>query len=115
MELAERAYGGVMSALLRLTGRSVAAGVVLIAVLLVAVQYYRVLRSDAALSQKLSSARDDIAHLRTLRARQLAEIRRLNDPRGAIPEIHDRLRLVGKNEALIYVERPPSPTPSLAP
>jgi len=33
------------------------------------------------------------------------EIRRLSDPRGAVPEIHDRLHLVGDKEAIIYLKR----------
>ena len=36
-----------------------------------------------------------------------------SDPRGAIPEIHDKLRLVGKREEIIYVRgvAPETPAP----
>jgi hypothetical protein len=35
----------------------------------------------------------------------------LSDPRGALPEIHDRLRLVRPGEVLIFVSPAPSPAP----
>jgi hypothetical protein len=43
----------------------------------------------------------------------MEDIRRLSDPRGVVPEIHDRLRLVGANEMFIYVQGSATPAPSL--
>jgi hypothetical protein len=37
------------------------------------------------------------------------DIKRLSDARGAVPEIHDRLHLVGDHEAIIYVKRGHAP------
>lgn len=101
-----------MNILLRFMGRSVVVCVILAVALLLVVQYYRAFRSSLDLSRKLAVTQREIANLHALRSRQLTEIRRLEDPHGAIPEIHDRLRLVGKNEELIYVQAPPSPQPS---
>ena len=46
---------------------------------------------------------------------QQRELRRLRDPQGAVPEIHDRLRLVRPNETLIFVFPKPAPVTSTAP
>lgn len=101
-----------MNAFLRLLGRSGTVLVIAACVLLIAVQYLHVLRHVLSLARELTNAQREIADLRALRARQLSEIRRLSDPQGAIPEIHDRLRLVKNNETLIYVESAPTPLPS---
>jgi hypothetical protein len=93
-----------MNVLLRLLGRSVVALLVSACVLLIAVQYFHVIHHTVMLARELTSAQREIADLRALRARQLSEIRRLSDPHGSIPEIHDQLRYVGKNETLIYLE-----------
>ena len=51
--------------------------------------------------------------LQTKRDEQLRQIKRLSDPSGSIPDIHDRLHLVGDHEAIIYLKRhdagPPNP------
>ena len=57
------------------------------------------------------AAKFTLASLRAKERRQLRTIARLSDPRGAIPEIHDKLRLVGPHEELIFLEGLPSPTP----
>ncbi|HTV72956.1 MAG TPA: hypothetical protein VME66_04535 [Candidatus Acidoferrales bacterium] len=100
-----------MKALLRVIGRCIALAVVFACAMLVAVQYWRLFEQNLSLSAQFASAEQDVTALRTLREQQLREIRRLSDPQGAIPEIHDRLRMVGKNEALIYVIPPPTETP----
>jgi hypothetical protein len=41
------------------------------------------------------------------RERRIATIKRLEDPRGAIPEIHDRLHLALPNESIIYLKKQP--------
>ena len=45
----------------------------------------------------------EFAHRKRSEERQ---IRRLMDPQGAVPEIHDRLHLVGPHETIIYVKPP---------
>jgi hypothetical protein len=100
-----------MEALLRVAGRCIALAVVFACTTLVAVQYWRLFEQNLSLSSQFALVQHDVTALRTLREQQLREIRRLSDPQGAIPEIHDRLRMVGKNEALIYVVAPPTDAP----
>jgi cell division protein FtsB len=80
-------------------------------VVLVGVQFARAIGQNLAAARQLSLIRSDITTLERRRAEQQRELRRLADPQGAIPEIHDRLRLVRPNETLIFV----SPVPSAAP
>jgi cell division protein FtsB len=56
-----------------------------------------------------------MAALERRRDDQQRELRRLRDPQGAVPEIHDRLRLVRPNETLIFVFPKPAPVTSTAP
>ena len=91
--------------LIRGLSRIGVACVIVFAVSLVGVQYVRVIGRNVALSRELRAAQSDVASLKVKRARQLREIRRLSDPRGAVPEIHDRLRLVAAKEAIIYLKR----------
>lgn len=95
---------------LRAAGRLLTAGVVLLVVALVVVQFARAIRENVIAARQLSSIRADIAALTRQRADQERELRRLRDSEGAIPEIHDRLRLVRPNETLIFV----SPQPAAA-
>ena len=101
-----------MSPVVRLAGRIVAAGIALLVVGLVAVQFARAIGENVAAAHELSSIRADIAALSKRRDEQQRELTRLRDPQGAIPEIHDRLRLVRPNEALIFVSPQPDATPS---
>ena len=90
--------------LLRLASRT---GVICVAVTLlsvVGVQYAKIIGRNVALSRELHGVDRDIAGLRQKRARQVRDVRRLSDPRGAVPEIHDRLHLVGDKEAIIYLK-----------
>ena len=96
---------------LRLAGRIVAVGIALLVVGLVGVQFARAVGENVAAVHQLSSIRADIAALQRRRDEQQRELRRLRDPQGAIPEIHDRLRLVRPNEALIFVSPQPAATP----
>jgi hypothetical protein len=93
------------STLVRTVSRIGVAVVIVCAVSLVGVQYARVIGRNVALARELHAVQSDVAALKVKRARQLREIRRLSDPRGAVPEIHDRLRLVGDKEAIIYLKR----------
>jgi cell division protein FtsB len=88
-----------------------AAGVALSLVVLIAVQFARAIGQNVAAARQLSLIREDITALERRRVEQRREVHRLSDPQGAIPEIHDRLRLVRPNESLIFV----SPVPSAAP
>jgi hypothetical protein len=62
------------------------------------------------MAHELSTVNSDIDALRLRHEEQLRELHRLEDPDGAIPEIHDRLRLVRPNEAIIFVSPAPPAT-----
>jgi cell division protein FtsB len=94
---------------LRFAGRITAAALALLVVTLVAVQFARAIGENLAAAHELASIRSDITSLQRRRDEQRRELRRLRDPQGAIPEIHDRLRLVGPNEVLIFVSPQPAP------
>jgi len=96
---------------LRLAGRIAAAGIAVLVVGLIAVQFARAIGENVSAARQLSSIRADIAALQKRRDEQQRELQRLHDPQGAIPEIHDRLRLVRPNEALIFVSPQPAATP----
>jgi hypothetical protein len=91
-------------AALRLGAR---AGVVLfigaLALMFVA-QYVHIIHRNVAYALELRDVQRDIAVLEKKRIGQQREIARLSDPEGAIPEIHDRLHLVGDHEAIIYLK-----------
>ncbi|GAC1403740.1 MAG: hypothetical protein NVSMB64_05890 [Candidatus Velthaea sp.] len=90
---------------LRLVGRI---GVVCVAVSfisLVGLQYARIIGKNVALAQELHGVDVDVHMLQAKRIEQERTIRRLSDPRGAIPEIHDKLHLVGDHEAIIYLKK----------
>lgn len=72
---------------------------------LVAVQYARIVERNIAYIQQVHAVESDIGALQAKRDEQLRRIQRLSDPRGAIPEIHDRLHFVGDHEAIIYLKR----------
>ncbi len=95
----------------RLLGRVSATLVALVIFTLVGVQFARVIHQNIALAEDLSSTQTDISALQARKQWQVRELQRLSDPEGAVPDIHDRLRLVRHNEAIIFV----SPAPSSAP
>jgi cell division protein FtsB len=103
------------SLVLRLFGRLGAAAIALLVFTLVAIQFARVVDQNVALASELSSTQNEIEQLQARRAWQMRELRRLEDPQGAIPEIHDRLRLVRSNEEIVLVSPAPSPTTSPTP
>ncbi len=96
----------------RFLGRLGAATVALLVFTLVAVQFARVIDENVVLAHELSSTDHDITQLQARRQWQLRQLRRLEDPEGAIPEIHDRLRLVRPNEAIVLVSPLPSSSPT---
>lgn len=76
------------------------------------VQYWNAIARNFSLSGELARTRTQIAELDERRNEQRREIRRLQDPEGAIPEIHDRLHLVGPRETLIFLRGAPTPAPT---
>jgi hypothetical protein len=96
-----------MRPVIRFAGRMTAVAIALLVVTLVGVQFARAIGENLAAAHELSSIRTDISALDKRR-----ELVRLRDPQGAIPEIHDRLRLVRPNEAIIFVSPQPAATPS---
>lgn len=98
--------------LLRFFGRFTAVALALLVSTLVGVQFARVLGENVAMAHELSAVRSDITTLEKRRDVQRQELLRLEDPEGTVPEIHDRLRLMRPNEAMIFISTPkPSPTP----
>jgi cell division protein FtsB len=92
-------------------GRVGAAGIGVSVIALAGIQFGRIVSENVTMSRHLSSVQTQIATMQKREGEQRAEIHRLQNPEGAIPEIHDRLRLVRADEAIIFV----SPGPSLAP
>ncbi len=70
----------------------------------VGLQYVRIIDKNLALAEQLGATQSDVLRLEAKRAEQDREIRRLSDPLGAIPEIHDRLHLVRDRETIIYLK-----------
>ena len=99
----------IRPALIRLLGRIGVVAVALVAFSVIGVQYARVIGHNLALANDLHHVEGDVVALRAKRERQQRDIRRLSDPHGAVPEIHDRLHLVGDHEAIIYLKRGPQP------
>jgi len=93
-----------VATMLRLLSRIGVVCVALVAISLIGVQYARAIGHNVALAHELRSVEGDVAALKAKRAAQGGKIRRLSDPRGAVPEIHDRLHLVGDKEAIIYLK-----------
>jgi septal ring factor EnvC (AmiA/AmiB activator) len=94
-------------------GRAITAAVVLLVASLIVVQFVRAIGQNVAAAHQLSSLQTDIAALERQRDEQQRELRRLRDPEGAVPEIHDRLRLVRPNEAMVFIS--PAPAPAATP
>jgi cell division protein FtsB len=87
------------------------AGIAVAVVALAGIQFARVIAETVTMSNHLATVRSQIVSLRQRESEQRAQIRRLQDPQGAIPEIHDRLRLVRADEAIVFVSPAPSTTP----
>ncbi len=100
-----------MKALTRLATRVGVIAAVVTVGSLVAVQYESITVRYLALKHQVDDANAQVATLKKHIEKGNAEVRRLSDPRGAIPEIHDRLKLFGPNEEQIYLRGVPSPAP----
>jgi hypothetical protein len=90
--------------LFRYLGRVGIVSVALVVMSLIGVQYARVIGRNVALANDVRAVQNDVVALRAHRAQQRRELSRLTDPHGAVPEIHDRLHLVGDDEAIIYLK-----------
>ncbi len=97
------------NAALRLGARTGIVLVVGVVALMIAAQYVHIIHRNVAYALQLRDVQRDIAALEQKRIAQQREIARLSDPEGAIPEIHDRLHLVGDHEAIIYLKRHDGP------
>lgn len=97
------------SGLLHLAGRVGVGAFAAVVFLLVGIQFARAIGENVAMAQELASVKSDIKMLEARKKTELRDLRRLADPEGAIPEIHDRLRLVRPDEALVFIR--PSPAP----
>ncbi len=96
-----------MNYLFRVAGRIGVVCVAVVVLSLIGVQYARVIGRNVALARDLRDVERDVITLKVKKTQQQRQIRRLSDPRGAIPEIHDRLHLVSDKEAIIYLKRGP--------
>lgn len=76
---------------------------------LVSIQFARIVHENIAMADSLDSVQQDVSELRQHKHDEERELRRLLDPQGAIPAIHERLHLVRSNEAIIYVKQPHAP------
>ena len=97
---------------MRAAARAAARGLAVLTILafatMIAIQYVRIVHRNIVLAHALWTVQNDVARLDGEREKRVATIKRLEDPRGAIPEIHDRLHLTMPNEAIIYLrERAP--------
>ena len=97
--------------IVRLAGRIALALVVTAVLGVIAMQFEGIVAKNVAIAHELSSARADVAALHARETRQHATIVRLGTARGAVPEIHEKLRLVGPHEEIIYLRGPGAPTP----
>jgi hypothetical protein len=79
---------------------------------LVLVQYEGIAVRYLTLKHEVEQSQADIDGLHLKLRREQARINRLSDPRGAIPEIHDKLKEFGPDEEMIYVRGVPSPPPA---
>jgi cell division protein FtsB len=95
--------------IVRLFSRLIFGLVAVVVFTLVSIQFARIVNENIAMARSLSSVRQDIATLREHRRREERELRRLLDPEGAVPDIHDRLHMVRSNEAIIYIKPAPAP------
>jgi hypothetical protein len=103
------------SSVVRLVGRVTTVCAVLLVVTLFAIQFARVIWQNVELSHELALTRTNISSLRARRDWEIRQLRRLATPEGSIPEIHERLRLVRRDEAIIFLSPAPSAAPTSAP
>jgi cell division protein FtsB len=91
---------------LKPAGRLLVLAVAVAGAAFVAPQFERIVARNLDVSRELSAARGQVADLHAKEQQQQRTIERLSDPEGAVPAIHERLRLVGPGEELIYLQQP---------
>ncbi|MDP9016871.1 MAG: hypothetical protein M3N19_00935 [Candidatus Eremiobacteraeota bacterium] len=96
---------------LRLFSRLAVATISLIVFALVGVQFAHIIDRNVAMATSLHDIQVDVDTLRERKREQERELTRLSDPVGSIPEIHDRLHLVGPHETIIYLKAPKKSEP----
>ena len=89
----------------RFFGRVTVLGISIVVATLISVQFARIVNQNVAMARSLSAVQRDVQTLRARKREEQRELRRLADPEGSIPAIHDRLHLVRANEAIIYIKR----------
>ncbi len=87
----------------RIGGRTILLTTIACVLSLIVVQFIGIVAKNLAVARELAATRASIAALQIRARDQRRTIVRLSDPRGAIPEIHDRLHVVTGREELIYV------------
>ncbi len=95
---------------LRLAGRIALLGAFACVLAVVALQFEGIIAKNIAVAREVAVSAAENRALAEREKLQLRTIRRLSDPSGAIPEIHDKLRQVGPHEEIIYVRGAPAPT-----
>ena len=88
---------------LRLAGRIALVAVVACVLALVSIQFEGILAKNVAMAHEVDRSRADIAALEKREREQEITLRRLSTPEGAVPEIHEKLRLVGPHEEIVIV------------
>lgn len=91
----------------RFLGRLAVLGISTVVLTLVGVQFARILNQNVAMARSLSAVQRDVQTLKARKREEQRELRRLSDPEGSVPAIHDRLHLVRPNEAIIFIKRGP--------
>lgn len=95
----------------RLAGRLALALVVVAVLGVIAMQFEGIVAKNIAVAHELSEMHADVIALHARETHQRATIARLGTARGAVPEIHEKLRLVGPHEEIIYLRGTGIPTP----
>ena len=95
---------------LRLFSRLAVAMISLIVFGLVGIQFAHIIDRNVAMARSLHDVQIDVEALKARKRAQERELLRLSDPEGSIPDIHDRLRLVGPHETIIYLRAPKKST-----
>ncbi len=88
---------------LRLAGRIALVAVIACVLALVSIQFEGILAKNVAMAHEVDRSRADIAALEKREREQAITLRRLSTPEGAVPEIHEKLRLVGPHEEIVIV------------
>jgi cell division protein FtsB len=99
------------SGIVRFFSRFIFGLVAVVIFTLVSIQFARIVDENIAMARSLSSVQQDVQSLRARKVREEQELRRLADPEGSVPAIHDRLHLVRPNEAIIYIKPAPAARP----